>query len=152
MTNAFTAGQKLTAAFLNSQFKGLAAPEVYTPTFTASTVAASVGNATISGLYATEGKYCDYEIFFVAGSTTTFGTGNLLFSLPFPAAAGGLSPMGQGQIIDASAGVRNYRTAALWTSTQILLISEAGAAVTNVVPWTWAVSDTWQAVGRYRMA
>lgn len=57
----------------------------YTLSWTAVTTAPSIGNGSLIGNYSQIGKVVNWRIRFVAGSTTTFGTGAWRFSLPVAA-------------------------------------------------------------------
>jgi hypothetical protein len=59
----------------------------YSPTLGADTTNPTLGNATLVGEYAVIGKLCFFNIRFVYGSTTTAGSGNWHFSLPFTSSA-----------------------------------------------------------------
>lgn len=149
----FVAGQVPTAAELNAITTDLVnttgAWVAYTPTWTSLGTAPSLGNGTLTGSYMKIGRTVHYRIEFTAGSTTTYGTSVYLFSLPLAAADAGLSPMGQACIQDASAAAQLNRSALLWTATAVLLQSEAGANVTNLVPMTWASGDKVKIKGTY---
>ena len=55
----------------------------YTPTFASSAADALIGNGTISGTYVREGGVCTATVNFTVGTTTTLGTGQWRFGLPF---------------------------------------------------------------------
>jgi len=55
---------------------------VYTPTFNTTGTAPDLGNGTIQGIYSRVNNVIHYEIKFSRGTTTTFGSGYLWFSLP----------------------------------------------------------------------
>src|SRR5688500_12750202 len=54
----------------------------YTPTWASSGTQPAIGNGTLAGRYASVGKIVYVKLRLVAGSTTTFGTGDWTFSLP----------------------------------------------------------------------
>lgn len=60
----------------------------YTPGWTSSGVAPSVGSGTLSGAFVKFGKTCLFQIYLLAGGTTNGGTGALSFGLPAAAASG----------------------------------------------------------------
>jgi len=62
----------------------------YTPTWTASGTAPARGNGTLQGSYSKTGRTVHVRIALYAGSTTTFGTGDYKFSLPFAANVSGV--------------------------------------------------------------
>lgn len=62
----------------------------YTPTWTSDGTAPSIGNGSIEGRYVQIGNLVICSIYLLAGSTTSFGTGNYSLSLPVqPRDAGG---------------------------------------------------------------
>jgi hypothetical protein len=58
----------------------------YNPAWTAATTNPSVVNGTLTGRYALNGKTCHVSIRLVTGSSTTYGSGNYLFGVPFTSA------------------------------------------------------------------
>jgi hypothetical protein len=60
----------------------------FTPAWTASTTNPTIGNGTLAGRYNKDGKAIDAFVELVIGSTTSAGTGNYAFAMPFQAAAG----------------------------------------------------------------
>lgn len=63
----------------------------YTPTWTATSSNPSLGNGTLLGRYNKVGREVAVHINLVPGSTTTYGSGNYNWALPFPAASSGCS-------------------------------------------------------------
>lgn len=57
--------------------------QTYTPSWTASGTAPSIGNGSITGKYLRSGRECSVHIALIAGSTTTFGSGQYFLSSPF---------------------------------------------------------------------
>ncbi len=57
--------------------------QTYTPTWSASGTQPSVGNGSITGKYTRRGRVIEVHIGLIAGSTTTYGTGQYYFSVPF---------------------------------------------------------------------
>ncbi|MGW4784236.1 hypothetical protein [Streptomyces sp. NPDC004230] len=55
----------------------------FTPAWTGSTTNPSIGNGTLTGRYSKMGRTVMCEIFMIPGSTTTFGSGTYLLSVPF---------------------------------------------------------------------
>jgi len=80
----------------------------YVPTWTASGTAPAIGNGTLTGLYwfsGTDNKLVNVRIRWLAGSTTTFGTGTYAFALPFLSANNGIFS-GLGTVFINNAGVQ----------------------------------------------
>lgn len=59
------------------------APTAFTPVWTASGVAPSIGNGTLAGLRYKLGRLCFWSFRLIGGTTTNFGTGNWEFTIPF---------------------------------------------------------------------
>lgn len=72
---------------LEARVDSLGLWRTYTPAWTSTGTQPSVGNGTMTGRYCQVGKRLFVQIKFVAGSTTTFGTGDYRLSLPIPANA-----------------------------------------------------------------
>ncbi|MFF5186471.1 hypothetical protein ACFY30_22290 [Streptomyces sp. NPDC000345] len=83
----------------DTYFKVPAAWSTYTPTWTGSTTNPVVGNGTLIGRYQKIGRQVVGHINLTAGSTTTFGTGNYNFTLPFTAAASGAALVGTAMLL-----------------------------------------------------
>lgn len=80
----------------------LPAPVNYTPAWTADTTNPAIGNGTLAGVYTLTGKMVDAWIYLLIGSTTTLGTGNWHFSLPFTVASLGVPFYGVARIRNAA--------------------------------------------------
>ena len=109
----------------------------YTPVWTTSGTAPSLGNGTITGSYSLSGKNLIWKMNFSPGTTTTYGTGTWLFSVP-AAISGGIVG---GYDITQDAGAATYGGPVhLTTSTTVQLWSSSGSfiTVTNTAPFTWA--------------
>jgi len=136
-TAGTTSGSVLTAATLNT----IGAPSVfYTPTWTSSGTQPNIGNGSIQGSYFQFQKFVVGEIQIVIGSTTTFGTGTYLVSLPLPANSTWCS--GFGQLLDASAGYVSYSGVALGSGNNLeFRFGNAAGIWTATVPITLANAD-----------
>ena len=137
-TAGTTSGQVLTAATLNTIG---AATVAYTPAWTSTGTQPAIGNGTITGSYFQFQKFIVGEIFMLIGSTTTFGTGSYLLSVPLPALSTGCS--GFGQLLDASAGFISYVGVALAPSSTTLefRFGNAQGIWSPTVPFTLATND-----------
>lgn len=142
------AGEEPSAAVLNQhvrdQFKALGdAWTAYTPTWGASGVAPALGNGTITGAWMNTGKLVIGRIFLTMGSTTTYGTGTYLFSLPFSSVVGAQwFPVGGCTCRDTSAGTTYGLVAFTGGSATVAGGTDAGGRVGQLVPFTWASTDT----------
>jgi hypothetical protein len=133
----------------------------YTPVWTTSGTAPSLGNGSIAGVYKQRGKVVDFRMYMVAGSTTTFGTGNFFFSLPVNAALQSVgSLVSQGWAYDVSAGRYFYVTVDTGDSVSKMTIRTLNSSatdaylntVTATAPMTWASTDTIWIQGTYEAA
>ena len=116
----------------------------YTPTWTAASVNPSLGNGNIDGFYQAIGKTIIAAGKITMGSTTTYGTGAWLISLPVAAKTATrqlLYPGGAYLFDNSTTGNRQGGTALLFDTTK-LFISTATGSVASAVPFTWATSDT----------
>lgn len=114
----------------------------YTPSWTAIGTAPSLGNGTIVGAYRDAGDLVIVRVAFTAGSTSTYGTQQWLFSVPSAVAASAnaiLQTAGAMYILDSGSQVRSGNCH-FNTSTTLFLDTSAGS-VTATVPQTWATND-----------
>jgi hypothetical protein len=103
-TAGLTDNTALPAATLNTIG---AAWENYTPAWTSSGTQPAIGNGILEGRYTRINKLLIVSFILVAGSTTTFGTGNYRFSMPVSIVQGQAN-MGWGVVFDASASYLSY--------------------------------------------
>jgi hypothetical protein len=124
----------------------------YTPTWTGSSQNPAIGNGTITGRYMRDGKTVTATINIVAGSTTNFGLGNWIFTLPFTADTT-VSPIGSAQIFDASTGTVYVGLVVNISSTTMVVYSHnTTEALGFAVPMTWATSDALRLTFTYEAA
>jgi hypothetical protein len=116
----------------------------FTPTWTATTTNPVIGNGTLTGKYIKIGKTVIAQYRFVAGSTTTFGSGNYRFSLPINAdrivgAQGGVA----GSLFMEDNGVANFQSTGvrLPDADRIEFLTSSTLPVSNSSPFTWANGD-----------
>lgn len=153
-------GETVQAATMNNevrdQFNSMfAAWTAYTPVWTGATTNPVLGNGTITGRSIKVGRTCHVQIDLTCGSTTTYGSGGWLLSLPYTSAAVGtraaavhafLSQRFPGQILIAPSA----------TTGQIFF--PASGSVSNLsvgaaaVPFTWAAGATLRATFTYETA
>jgi len=121
----------------------------YTPTWTASGTAPAIGNGVLAGAYKKLGKLLFVRVRWVAGSTTTFGTGQYFFALPAGVSSvGGVEQPLVGKGFDSSSGL-NYVLAGfvIAGATKIEAISNAAGGVGQTSPVTWANGDNMHFTG-----
>lgn len=124
----------------------------YTPAWSTSGSAPSIGNGTLTGFWQRNGETINLSIIFIAGSTTTFGTGDWYFSLPGTLSADGnkiISGGMKGWAYLTDDNVTTARKFAKVTShsdrTKLRVIpTDTNSDVTSAVPWTWAQNDVIQ--------
>ena len=105
----------------------------YTVVWTASSTNPSIGNGSLVSRYCVIGKICFFNIYLVAGSTTTFGAGECMFSLPFTAAFA----IGAGSV-----KIFDYGTA--WLNSICKFVSPTQVYIPPVsatYPMTWTTDD-----------
>lgn len=117
----------------------------YTPTWTAS-VNPAIGNGTLTGAYIISGKTLRFRIYMLAGSTTTFGTGEWSFGLPTGVGVVAKTGANQAAVVyglDAGTahkmGVAHISSAG--TTFPIGPSLSGGSNWGSAVPHTWAVND-----------
>lgn len=116
----------------------------YTPTWTSNGTQPALLNGTLTGRYLQIGKMVQGSVTLTMGSTTTFGTGAYILSLPVTPNLGNPNfPLGSLVLVDASAG-SVYAYSAVVGGGGIVGMSGAnpGVLVAATSPFTFAVSDT----------
>ncbi len=115
----------------------------YTPVWSGSGGAATLGNGSIIGRYTRQGDRVTGFVQLVIGTTSVAGAGNMQFSLPVAAAAGEGDQLGSALLLDT--GTQFY--------TAVSFISDAAsvanifanvAMVTGTAPFTIANGDTYR--------
>jgi len=112
----------------------------------------SIGNGALRGFYTTVGKTVFVRVDFIAGVTTTFGTGTWSFSLPIDARdPDGIqfpcSMLDQG--VAWYAGIVNGSYTGSVSSTAIITTSSPAVSVEATAPFNWGPTDTLQFNGSY---
>ncbi|MFF5421794.1 hypothetical protein [Streptomyces misionensis] len=155
-------GEVVTAAIQNAEIRDqfldlIAGGTAYTVAWTSTGTAPATNNGTLTGRYKLVGKMCDATIKFTAGTTTAYGTGNWMFSLPF-AASSSADWVGRAFAGDLSVGAAGYSqgtayVAASSTTAGPYFGNTAGAQnATATVPQTWANGDRLWITIRYETA
>jgi hypothetical protein len=117
----------------------------WSPSWTGSTTNPAIGNGTLTGTYLQVGKTVFFDIVMVAGTTTTYGSGEFQFSLPVEAKNGFAATVSLrgGSPLNSVAGSADCRSGN--PATAILHIGSSSGPVTSSVPWTW-LQNTNQAI------
>lgn len=129
---------------------GFGAWTSYTPVLTASTTNPTLGTgSTQAGAYTQIGKTVHFRARIVFGSSgVNAGSGYYAVSLPV-AAKSAVTVAGHGVLIGGS----RYLTAAYTNgTTKVELYLDAGVAVSNTAPFTWAATNAISIAGTYEVA
>jgi hypothetical protein len=119
----------------------------YSPTWTGSSINPNIQNGSLTGAWKQwdGAKMAQVRILMVAGSNTTFGSGQWSFSLP-----SGLSPVTvnaviHGHLLDTSASSNRYACVGMLNSSPSAVVSQIAvngtAGVSSTIPFTWGDSD-----------
>lgn len=122
----------------------------YTPVWTTTGTAPSLGNGTLTGRFQQVGNTVHFTLNFTAGSTTTFGTGDFRFSLPV--ATVGVSPVFLGFCNVADNAQQRGLWTKLITSTTFEMYDMTDNIVYALSPGAWADGDTLSINGTYEIA
>lgn len=110
----------------------------FTPTWSSAGTQPVLGNGTVTGKYGRIGKFIWYTMRFVAGSSTTFGTGRWEFLLPV--VSDGTAFVASAILVDVGAQI--YTAAGILISTTEFSITYTGdtssGGITNTTPFTWS--------------
>lgn len=131
--------QKLTAADLLDLQRLTEAWESYPVFWTSNGVAPAIGNGLLEGRKQIVGKWRRNYIKMVAGSTTTFGTGNYFWNLSDSPRVGYY--VGSMYIEDSGTTGRSAIVIATAASTVAQAVTSADTFVSATVPQTWANGD-----------
>lgn len=129
---------------LNANFAYLGqAWTTFSPTWTGAGSNPAIGNGTLTGAYLQVGKTLHVRYKMLAGTTTTFGTGQ--WSLTLPNSLTSIATHAQTMACHITdAGTARYVAAAIvagGATTLQVEYSGASFAVGSTVPMTWATSD-----------
>jgi len=156
VTIATTTDYVLTAAAISLNYysyainpQGYPAFFNYTPAWTSTGTAPALVNGTLGGCFQVYGDMCSVSARFVAGSSTTFGTGVYSFSYPITEADLGISTYpGLAWAFDASTG--SYP--GFWRAQNVGQLATVPTTFwSNTVPFTWNSTDTAEFRHNYRI-
>lgn len=120
----------------------------YTPVWTGASTNPALGNGTLNARYQKLGpKTVLYVGQLTVGSTTTFGTGSWLMSLPIGAKVQSPLPLfltpGAAFLFDTSTSAnRTSGVSLLYDTTHVYFAAPATSNVNGTAPFTWASGDT----------
>lgn len=156
------ANAAITLPFFSKEVSPTGFPDrfAFTPTWTSSGSAPSIGNGTFTGYFSMVGKKVYLRFKFVGGSSTTWGTGTYYITLPVTGYTGIAANDGfalNGYAEDSA--VKGYSVDAarmLDTSKFYVLMTDTAAASVSswaqTGPFTWSTADYWSATGWYDAA
>jgi len=133
----------------------------YTPTWTTTGTAPALGNGSLAGEHTLRGDECTVRINMILGSTTTVGTGQWRWALPFPAATlGNALHHWTGSSLATDPGNAYYPGICRIASAQSLVMAISPTTATgattgewnNTRPFTWANGDYLGLSFTYRIA
>ncbi|MEV0183803.1 hypothetical protein AB0I54_31645 [Streptomyces sp. NPDC050625] len=146
-------GEVVSAALMNQEIRDqfnsmFAAWTPYTPTWTGSTTNPVLGNGNMVGRYMKFGRTVLCEINLTTGSTTTYGSGNYSWTLPFQAANAGVNVIGNAQLLGTNRWLgqivisANATTCSAFFPTYPSGVADTRASfLTQVLPETHAAGD-----------
>jgi hypothetical protein len=120
----------------------------FTPTWAGSGSNPAIGDGTLSGRYVKVGQLVFFSIAATMGASTTYGTGDYSFTLPFT--AGSTDPVFTASLKDS--GTAYFVGTAFLSSTTVLTITSNNSAslVGAGAPFTFASGDWIKVSGCYR--
>ena len=127
----------------------------WTPTWSATGTAVSLGDGTVTGHYILDGDLLHFTVVLTAGSTTTYGTGAWGFTLPSEFVSIAVGQVVQAVAIDDSTAAERgltFRVGASSSSVFPGTFTSTPALVGTGVPIAWAVSDTLTISGTIQLA
>jgi hypothetical protein len=142
-------GETVTAAIVNTEIRDqfnsfFGTWTAWTPTWTAVTTNPVLGNGTFTARYLKIGRTCQVNMELNTGSTTTYGSGAWIFSLPFTAASSvGL----RAGVAHAVGTIRAAGHALVASTTTFQCYFPASSTVSNLNncgaanPFTWAAAN-----------
>lgn len=149
----FAAGFQLFDTGLPTRDFVISFSDSYTPVWTTTGTAPDIGDGTLSGRYSLNGRICTVQFELVAGSTTTFGTGQFQLSLPFPVANAGQRAQGMARIFES--GVGQYVAlveAGANSSTMVFYPTTTNTAPVNAnTPMVWSSGDSLRGTITYQI-
>ena len=130
------------------------APIAFTPTWTGSGTNPAIVNGTLSGLYTQRGRFVRFEVYMIAGSSTTFGSGTYVMGLPPLVATGADSRINAltGSLVDSGTARYVAVGAPVGTTTWQAWVDGAVNALAATYPFTWVASDSFQFAGEYQIS
>ena len=116
----------------------------YTPAFTGATTDPVLGNGTLTGNFERTGKRVITSIVLTIGSTTTLGSGQWFFALPFDPSSVDIRWLGLAYIVDSNASTRYIGLSRVVpnTSTVSVHFDNTTSDLSPTQPISWATDDS----------
>ncbi|MER7807929.1 hypothetical protein [Streptomyces sp900116325] len=148
-------GETVTAALLNAEIRDqlnsmFSAWTPYTPAWTAATTNPVLGNGSLTGQYIKIGRTCTATVILTMGSTTTYGSGNYSFSLPFQAAAATVSYLGTARLGAARIWLGHVVVSS--GGTVVTVTFDTSPTDTRGTNWTGAIPEALAATHTFRFS
>lgn len=127
----------------------------YNPAWTATTTNPTIGNGTITGKYAQINKLVVWRFIITCGSTTTFGSGSYLVSLPVACHADYVqndSLNGNGATAQSGASAYSLGLVRYTTSSVVYFSTPSGTAANPTTPFTFVSGSILSGGGMYEAA
>lgn len=122
------------------------APVDFTPTWSSSGTAVSLGNGSVTGRYYVRGRMVWFSLIFAAGSTTTYGTGTYQWASPLQS-KNSADPCGLAFLFTNGTRYAALMEAAGGQGFKVSVNAAGYVAATN--PAAWANGDSIKASGEY---
>ena len=140
----WVAGETVTATLMNTEVRDAltgiqAAWTAYAPTWTA-TSNPSLGNGVMTGAYQRIGKTIFVKIDLSIGTTTTFGSGNWVFSIPVSTGWNQGVAIGSG-VANTSGGVKALTVVVNSSASIYLLRASNDTVVSSSAPGSYAANN-----------
>jgi len=121
----------------------------FAPAWTATGTNPALGNGTLTGRYSQVGKTVSYEILLLAGSTTTFGSGIYVFSLPVDRKNSAWGAVGSAYATTGGTRWAGIVSGVGWTT---VTANFGSAEMSPTVPGTFASGNRLSLTGMYEAA
>lgn len=124
----------------------------YTPVWASGGVQPAIGNGSISGTHHRQGQTVDASVVLMMGSTTTYGTLEYTFSLPFKSANDGIGAIGSVFALRFGVAYRIGSCFVASNSTVASVVFDNGVTTMSPTePHVWAAGDFMKFSIRYRV-
>lgn len=154
VNNIVDAQISASAAITMTKLANFVAWTDYTPTWTTTGTAPSIGNGTLEGRYCRIGNVVFFHIYLDFGSTTSAGTGNWSFALPVSVGSNVNTLFPVSCYMRDTTGFGWGSTANRAGNTILPLYIDSSSHLVNVTatsPFTWTTGDDLHIAGSYEV-